>query len=442
MKHNIKVVCQQSNLSIDEIDGLAKKLIDLDDKDFNEILNYITDIRDDGKKNKKPIKKKVGELQKCPKCNKSDDVISYGYQGGKQKFKCKKCNKYFLKDKSLPALGRCHRNTRIERIQIKALLEHRSLRSIAEELDISLSTAFAWRHKTLSKFKEYNNTQVVFEGRVEMDEIYFPFSTSGNINAYKNLKTTTDIDKVPDHLIYREDKKVHSRGKSIKKAGLNRNFVCVPTATNVPITTTLAKCSNFGKPSTNDITTIFKDKFDKSVVLITDHEKSTHKFASNHNINVIQTRKGECKENINHINNLHSRFREHYKQYHSVSTKYLDNYMALEIFHHQNTTLSADEKIDKFLVIMNKVKVPLEYKELKATRYPDFVYKKTLFDDNTIDPEPNVRIRAWDRDVEILSKKVKSKKFGSFIASNDTKSINNRNNEKYYEVGDTEEMPF
>ena len=43
--------------------------------------------------------------------------------------------------------------------------------------------------------------------------------------------------------------------------------------------------------------------------------------------------------------------------------------MALEIFLHQNVKLSESEKIDKLLTILNGVKIPLEYKDLKKTRY-------------------------------------------------------------------------
>jgi len=54
MKHNISQICKKHNITIDDVDNLAENLIDLDEKDFNTVLNYITDIRDEKRKKKKP----------------------------------------------------------------------------------------------------------------------------------------------------------------------------------------------------------------------------------------------------------------------------------------------------------------------------------------------------------------------------------------------------
>ena len=398
MKHNISQICKKHSITINDVDNLAEDLIDLDDKDFNTVLNYITDIRDEKRIKKKPTKDKNNKPESCPKCE-SNKIISYGSQGGKKKYFCKSCKHYFLQDKHLPSLGRCRKNSRIERECVKEILRHQTLKNIASDFDISVPTAFGWRHKILNSLKEYYEKQEKFQGRVELDEIYFPFSTSGNKNDYKNLKDKKGTDCIPEYLKYRVDKRLHRRGGALKKAGLSNNLICVATATNVPVTTTLAKCSNFGKPSTKEITNVFDGKFDDAVVLITDYEKSTHKYAVDNNIDVIQTRKGDKKENINTINNFHSRLRQSYKHYRSINSKYLENYMALEIFLHQNIKLSESEKIDKLLAIMNEVKIPLEYKDLKKTRYPSFVYESQ--DNKQKENEPNVIIERWDIDPKI-----------------------------------------
>lgn len=70
--------------------------------------------------------------------------------------------------------------------------------------------------------------------------------------------------------------------------------------------------------------------------MITDHEKFTHKFAVEHGIPVIQGAKGVKGEHINNINSLLSTLRSIYKQSKGISTKHLENYIALGLFEHMN----------------------------------------------------------------------------------------------------------
>jgi len=207
------------------------------------------------------------------------------------------------------------------------------------------------------------------------------------------------------YLIYRPSKKLHKRGKSIKKAGLNKELVFVVTALNVPITGTIGKCSNLGKPSTSSVTSILENLFGSEVIMITGHEKSTHKFAVEHGIPVIQVAKGDKKgEQINNINSLHSKLRSFYKQHKGVSTKHLENYMALGLFEHMNSSLSTDNKIEKMLTILHEVKKTIEYSDIKRKRYPAFFYNKEIITER--ENEPNIYVPSWDMDsIHISSSK-------------------------------------
>ncbi len=222
--------------------------------------------------------------------------------------------------------------------------------------------AFNWRHKILTVLKDSIDKNNVFGGRVEVDEIYFPLNFTGNVNALKNFVTKEkETNNKSAYLIYRPSIKLHKRGKSVKKAGLSKELVCVVTALNVPATGAIGKCSNLEKPSTSSVTNILEDLFGLDVVMITDHEKSTHKFAVDHNIPVNQVAKGDKEEHINNVNSLHSKLRASYKHYHGISTKHLENYIALGIFEHINSSLSKEEKVEKLLNILQEVDKPIEY---------------------------------------------------------------------------------
>jgi transposase-like protein len=289
--------CKNHKTSINDLDEFAKDFIDLDGKEFDTLLEYIRMVREEEIKKKKPLQKEMGVPEVCPKCG-GIHIIRNGIQNGKQRYYCygKTKTKYkraikphsFTLDKSLPAMGRCELTLSDEREYVKNLLNHNSLGDIASDFNMATSTAFNWRHKILTVLKDSIDKNNVFGGRVEVDEIYFPLNFTGNVNALKNFVTKgKETNNKSAYLIYRPSKKLHKRGKSIKKAGLSKELVCVVTALNVPATGAIGKCSNLGKPSTVSVTNILEDLFGLDVVMVTDHEKSTHKFAVDHNIPVI-----------------------------------------------------------------------------------------------------------------------------------------------------------
>ncbi len=62
---------------------------------------------------------------------------------------------------------------------IRLMLYGLSLRKIAKELDISTTTAFAWRHKVIEVIKDYQEDDLL-SGEIEMDETYFLLIMKGS----------------------------------------------------------------------------------------------------------------------------------------------------------------------------------------------------------------------------------------------------------------------
>ncbi|GKU24025.1 IS1/IS1595 family N-terminal zinc-binding domain-containing protein [Clostridium folliculivorans] len=83
----------------------------------------------------------------CPSC-KCREYIKYGFYKGIQRYKCKVCGITFSKTtNSLWSYSKKDTRTWMEFIEL--LLEKKSLRFCAKKLNISLVTAFYWRHKIL-----------------------------------------------------------------------------------------------------------------------------------------------------------------------------------------------------------------------------------------------------------------------------------------------------
>lgn len=85
----------------------------------------------------------------CPRCA-SNSFRKHGLCLGIQRFRCKKCGRCFKETINTP-LHCIHDKLKMIRYA-EALTGHLSIRRVASELEISVSTSFTWRHKILSSF--------------------------------------------------------------------------------------------------------------------------------------------------------------------------------------------------------------------------------------------------------------------------------------------------
>lgn len=105
------------------------------------------------------------------------------YKNGKvrenQRFKCHGCSKTFgIRTNTL--FHGTRKPISVWSRYIDCLFEQKSVRKIAEELDLAASTAFFWRHKVLESLKAViRHKKPVMKGIVESDETYFPLSFKG-----------------------------------------------------------------------------------------------------------------------------------------------------------------------------------------------------------------------------------------------------------------------
>lgn len=97
-------------------------------------------------------------IESCPHC-KGGKIIKHGRYKNGQRYLCKGCYKTFCIRTNTP-LYRTKKPAVLWAKYVELLLSKVTLRECAKELNISLRTAFFWRHKllhTLVKVKEPNN---------------------------------------------------------------------------------------------------------------------------------------------------------------------------------------------------------------------------------------------------------------------------------------------
>ncbi|MBE6049134.1 MAG: IS1 family transposase [Clostridium sp.] len=101
------------------------------------------------------------ELHCCPHCG-SKTYIKYGNYKNVQRYKCKneECKKTFsLATNSLWEYSKKDLNTWMSFVRL--MFEKRSLRYISQKLEISLSTAFYWRHKVMKALMKDDEKELV-----------------------------------------------------------------------------------------------------------------------------------------------------------------------------------------------------------------------------------------------------------------------------------------
>lgn len=253
----------------------------------------------------------------CPFCSNHTQIIKYGKSNnGKQRYKCKNCNKFFTVTSQSVIQG-THKSIATWKKYISCMMSKMTIRQCAEECNISVRTAFIWRHKILHSLEKMMN-EVKLTGVVEADETFFPLSFKGN---HKKSNFTMP-------------RRAHKRGKSIRKRGLSREQVCVPCAVNRN-GLSVSKITNLGRASTKAISTLFNGVIDSSSVLCTDSLVAYDTFSRNCNIKHVKVAPGFFTNgvyNIQRVNNYHSRLKNFMNRFNGVSTKHLNNYLLWHNF--------------------------------------------------------------------------------------------------------------
>lgn len=246
---------------IKEIECRFKKM---NDKEKNEFCNTLTDIL--FKNN--PITGE-GEVHKCPHCN-SDKIKKNGKVKEIQKYKCNYCNKEF----------RASTNTAFYYLKkkdciwkyVKCMLQSKKLRETAREVNISLHTAFDWRHKILESISFIQESTLASE-----TDLHFSKAKASN-NGLENRNETLSSD-IPINdkdlnfsFIYSKHGKLII--SAISKGDIDKGKLKEILNRNIPPHLTL----NYS--ASNKITSIAKHKIDK-INSIHSSQKSSWKNNNN-----------------------------------------------------------------------------------------------------------------------------------------------------------------
>ena len=256
---------------------------------------------------------RFSEGEKCMHCGSVRFVKNGRRPDGVQRYLCRSCGRSFLATTNSIVSG-THKRLSVWMKYFQCMKEGATLVESAQKCDISIATAFQWRHRILDCMKEIGDN-VCLGSTVEADETFFDLSYKGN---HKQSSRFT----MP--------RKAHSRGGEVHFKGLSSEKVCVMCAVNEQ-GVSLSKVGKLGKVSSECVEKAFSGRIAADAVLVTDNERAYRRFSEESGVMLVQMETGQrTKEgfNIQRINAYHSRIKEFVRHFHGVSTKYLNNYLA------------------------------------------------------------------------------------------------------------------
>ena len=290
---------------------LYQLLLNLSEEEKDEIIALLSGMKMEGEENLSDI---ISEIRArrfkggyfCPHCG-SSMIVRFGTYRESQRYRCKRCRKTFT-DLTSTALNFIHDKEKFF-ASAEIMLSGATLEETAKAVNISIPTAFSWRHKVLDMVK--NTEDEALSGIIEADDTFFLASKKG----CKNL-----------------DRKPRKRGGTSKKRGISSDQVCVLVARD-RTNNTVTDIATFGRPSADEIDRILGDRISKRSMLLTDRHPSFSSFARGRELNymALDLSKGRRSikgiYHIQNVNSYHSRLKNWVARFKGVATKYLSNYL-------------------------------------------------------------------------------------------------------------------
>jgi len=241
-------------------------------------------------------------VDSCPHCHASS-VIKYGTHKGEQRYQCKSCRRTF-NSISGTAIGKIIKKKEFLACQNLMLTEgYMSLEKTAKRLNISIPTAFAWRHKILLSLPASVSK---FEGDTEIDDLWFLYSQKGRKGLDYSRK----------------------RGGTKHKGDNDFQVKMLATANKKQLDLKVVK---IGRLSQSDIQRSMGDKFTKKTTLVSDKHQSIAAFANRAKIKHESFKASDHVtaegKGVQRVNNIAERLKTSVNRtLHGVSTKYLQMY--------------------------------------------------------------------------------------------------------------------
>lgn len=262
----------------------------------------------------------------CPFCG-ATHVVKKGYadDGVTRRYLCLDCGRSFRRTTNT-VLSRTRKDADTWEQFILLTLKGASLETCSRRCLICKNTALIWRHKLLATMAFEQSMMLLGDGIVEMDETFVDISYKGNHSKNKTFAMP---------------RRPHCRGGQ----DASHHKACVLTAVErgKHVYAEVVCC---GSINAEMLKSILPWHLDDKCVVVTDGLRVYDSYFAeapqeHYSVPAVVHKKGSY--HINNINSFHSRFKDFLRGFRGVSTKYLNNYVALFAWL-ENVRLAAKSK--------------------------------------------------------------------------------------------------
>ena len=339
-------------------------------------------VRDAKKENEDIIPKA------CPRCgtyNEENKVIKkHGKVNGKQRYKCKSCNKTFCESTSY-ITHHSHLSEWQWQEIIRGMILGLSIPKIADLTELSVKAVWFNRNKVLHVLANLFGYQDRFVDIAECDEHFVHMSFKGKRDPAFFVKV---LGRLPRHNRTRKEKieylEKYGLWDELSKnpeqlelllrgdadlPGTNRDSVCILTGKDRS-GNLFAKPVCLGNAESSHIVSHFDGRFNEDTILVTDGNNSYNWFAEERNIyhvKVPSDKKAVGPYSLAHVNSVHKEMTDMWpKDWQNLpATKYLDLNMMLFWWLEKNKDISINEKVERLWgYVKESEKLTLTYDQL------------------------------------------------------------------------------
>lgn len=242
----------------------------------------------------------------CPHCA-GLKLHRHGHDRGLQRYRCCVCKKTFNALTGTPLARLRYRERWLN--YLDGMLDGKSVRAVARELEVHRNTTFRWRHRFLHLAKHDRPTGLT--GIAEADEMFVLESQKGSRKL---------------------DRPARKRGGVARKRGINRDHVCILVARDRG-GATFDFVTGRGAITAAQLHRHLLPVLDKDVLLVTDGHGAYRSFAraagiSHQAVNLSAGERVRGAVHVQNVNAYHSRFRQWLARFRGVASHYLPNYLG------------------------------------------------------------------------------------------------------------------
>ena len=266
---------------------------------------------------------------KCPKCGNSE-LNKNGKTYGRQRYICKKCRRTF-DERSLSPLSNTKLSLEKWLKYCQFMIEGGTIRMCAEEVGVSVPTAFFMRHRILDVINVSLKDEIL-EGIVETDACYINESFKGS-PAYMHFdeKYFKSFDKSRASYLGVHFNKTPGMIQSHRN--IKESQICINTAIDKKghILTRIVD-NDFGKSNnkikSRNMVSFFEGKVEKDATLCV-YSWKYRKVARELDLKLVKVfNQSNPIYNVKRVFKYNRELREWMRNFNGVATKYLNNYLT------------------------------------------------------------------------------------------------------------------